>query len=64
VILVKTVKIQPPTLKEIETVRQELYAKLEMAEKQPVSEKRSAEEVFAEKREVIEELLNAKVSRV
>ena len=46
----ETAKILPPTMEEVETARQELYAKLERAEKQPMSEKRSAEEVFAEKR--------------
>jgi hypothetical protein len=64
VIVLETAKILPPTQHEIETARQELYAKLESADKQPMSEKRSAEEVFAEKREMLEELLNARVSRV
>jgi hypothetical protein len=64
VIVLETAKILPPTQQEIETARQELYAKLERADKQPMSEKRGAEEVFAEKREMLEELLNARVSRV
>jgi len=51
-----TAKILPPTAEEIEAARKELYDKLEKAEKQPNSEKRSAEEVFAEKRERLEEL--------
>jgi len=60
----ETAKALPPTQEEIETARQELYVKLERAEKQPLSEKRGAEEVFAEKREKLEELLNARMSRV
>ena len=38
---------------------QELCKKLEKAETQPLSEKRSAEEVFSEKRELLEKLLKA-----
>ena len=60
----ETAKILPPTQEEIESAQQELYAKLERAEKQPLSEKRGAEEVFAEKREMLEELLNTRVFRV
>ena len=54
-------KILPPTTEEIETARQELFDKLEKAEKQPLSEKRSAEDVFSEKRGVLEDLLVARV---
>jgi len=54
-------KIQPPTQEEIEVARQELYSKLENAETQPLSEKRSATIVFSEKREVLEELLGARI---
>ena len=54
-------KVLPPTLEEIETARQELCDKLEIAENQPLCEKRSAEEVFAEKRVMLEELLSARV---
>ena len=54
-------KLTPPTQEEIELVRQELCNKLENAEKQPLDEKRSAAIVFSEKREVLEELLNARV---
>ena len=54
-------KISPPTQEEVEVVRQELCAKLEKAENQPISEKRSAAVVFSEKREVLEELLSARV---
>ena len=53
--------ILPPTVEEIEAVRQELYDKLEAAENQSLSVKRSAEIVFAEKREMLEGLLNARV---
>jgi hypothetical protein len=53
-------KILPPTEEEIEIARQDLYAKLERAERQPLSEKRSAKEVFAESRARLEALLNAK----
>ena len=58
---VSTTKIMPPTLEEIEAVRQELYDKLEVAENQSLSEKRSAEIVFAEKREMLEGLLSARI---
>jgi len=63
VIIVATskTKLSPPTQEEIELVRQELCNKLENAEKQPLNEKRSATIVFSEKREVLEELLNARV---
>ena len=54
-------KLSPPTQEEIEAVRQELYDKFEHAEKQPLNEKRSATIVFSEKREVLEDLLNARV---
>lgn len=54
-------KISPPTQEEIEIVRQELCDKLEKAENQPLSEKRSASIVFSEKREMLEELLSARV---
>ena len=56
-----TTKVLPPTLEEIENARQELHDKLERAETQSLSEKRSAEEVFAEKREMLEGLLSARV---
>ena len=56
-----TTKILPPTAEEIEAVRQELYDKLEVAENQSMSVKRSAEIVFAEKREMLEELLIARI---
>ena len=54
-------KLSPPTQEEVETARQELCEKLETAENQPLSEKRSASIVFSEKREVLEELLSARV---
>jgi len=54
-------KLSPPTQEEIETVRQELCDKLNKAENQPLSEKRSASDVFSEKREVLEELLSARI---
>jgi len=54
-------KILPPTQEEIEAARQELCDKLEKAENQPLPEKRSAAIVFSEKREVLEELLRARV---
>ena len=54
-------KLSPPTQEEIETVRQELCDKLDKAENQPLSEKRSASVVFSEKREVLEELLSARI---
>ena len=54
-------KLSPPTQEEVETVRQELCEKLEKAENQQLSEKRSASVVFSEKREVLEELLSARV---
>ena len=54
-------KLSPPTQEEIEVVRQELCEKLKNAENQPLSEKRSAAIVLSEKREVLEELLNARV---
>jgi len=54
-------RISPPTQEEVEAARQELCDKLEQAEHQPLSEKRSAEIVFSEKREVLEELLSARV---
>ena len=57
----KVTKVLPPTQKEIELERQELYKKLERSEKQPLSEKRGAEEVFAEKREMLEGLLSDRV---
>jgi hypothetical protein len=56
-----TSKVVAPLAEEIEATRQELYSKLEVAENQPLSEKRSAEIVFAEKREMLEELLSARV---
>ena len=56
-----TTKISPPTQEEIKMARQELCNKLEKAENQPLSEKRSATIVFSEKREVLEELLNARI---
>ena len=43
-------RILPPTPEQIEVARQELYAKLERAEMQPMSEKRDMDEVFAEAR--------------
>ena len=54
-------KFLPPTPQEIETARRELYGKLENAEKQPILEKRGADEVFAEKRKILEGLLSAKI---
>jgi hypothetical protein len=54
-------KIAPPTKEEVDVARQELCDKLEKAENEPLSEKRSATIVFAEKREVLEELLSAGV---
>jgi len=54
-------KLSPPTHEEIEVVKQELFDKLEVAENQPLYEKRSASIVFSEKREVLEELLSARV---
>ena len=54
-------KISPPTQEEVEAARQELCDKLEVAENQPLSEKRSATIVFSEKKEVLEELLSARV---
>jgi len=54
-------KLSPPTQEDIDAARQELVAKLEQAENQPVKEKRSASVVFSEKREVLEELLSARV---
>jgi len=56
-----TTKIMPPTAEEIEEVRQELYDKLKVAENQALSEKRSAEIVFAEKRDMLEGLLSARI---
>ena len=53
-----TTKVLPPTAEEVQAVRQELFNKLKIAENQPLYEKRSAEEVFAEKRVLLEELLN------
>ncbi|MDR2600551.1 MAG: hypothetical protein LBC73_09795 [Oscillospiraceae bacterium] len=55
------IKISPPTQEEIELVRQELCNKLENAENQLLNEKRNASIVFSEKREILEELLNARV---
>ena len=52
-----TTKTVVPTAEEIEAVQQELYDKLDSAENQPLSEKRAAEIVFAEKREMLEGLL-------
>jgi len=54
-------KLSPPTHEEVEAARQELCDKLEVAEKQPLDEKQSASIVFSKKREVLEELLNARV---
>ena len=54
-------KILPPAPEEVEAARRELCDKLDIAEKQPLSEKRSAEEVFAEKRVRLEELISARV---
>ena len=56
-----TTQVLPPTTEEIDIAKQELYDKLEVAENQPQYEKRSAEIVFAEKREKLEELLSARV---
>ena len=56
-----TTQITPPTKEEIELAQQELHDKLEVAENQPQYEKRSAEIVFAEKKEKLEELLSARV---
>ena len=54
-------KIVPPTKDEVESARQELCRKLETAENQPLSKKRNATIVFAEKREVLEGLLIGRV---
>jgi len=59
--ITSTSNISPPTHEEIEIARLELHNKLAKAEVQPLSEKRSAEIVFTEKREVLEELLSARV---
>ena len=56
-----TTQITPPTQEEIEIAQQKLYEKLEVAENQSQYEKRSAEIVFAEKKEKLEELLSARV---
>jgi hypothetical protein len=56
-----TTRVLPPTKEEIEIAKQELYDKLDEAENQPMSEKRCAEVVFAEKRETLEVLLSARV---
>ena len=56
-----TTKVMPPTAEEIEAVRKELYGKLEVAENQSLYEKRSAEIVFAEKREILEGLLSERI---
>jgi hypothetical protein len=45
-----TAKILPPTREETETARKELRAELAKSERQPLAEKRGANEVFAEKR--------------
>ena len=55
------VVLSPPTQDEVDSTRQELCEKLEIAENQPLDEKRSAAIVFSEKREVLEELLSARV---
>jgi len=60
-IAISKTKITPPTQEEVESARQELCDKLEEAEKQPLDEKRSASVVFSEKREVLEELLSARI---
>ena len=54
-------KISPPSHEEVEVVRQELYEKLEEAENQPLSEKRSATIIFSEKKEALEGLLSARI---
>lgn len=54
-------RVSPPTKEEVEKVQQELCDKLEAAENQPLSEKRSATIVFSEKKEVLEGLLSARV---
>ena len=56
-----TVKILPPTPEEIEIAWEKLYNELVKTESQPISEMRSADEVFAEKRKMLEELLSAKI---
>ena len=56
-----TIQNTPPTQEEIKIAGQELHEKLEVAENQPQYEKRSAEIVFAEKKEKLEELLSARV---
>jgi hypothetical protein len=56
-----TTRILPPTKEDIEIAQQSLYEKLEVAENQPQYEKRSANIVFAEKKEKLEELLSARV---
>jgi len=54
-------RVSPPTKEEVEIVRQELCDKLDEAEKQPLSEKRSATIVFSEKKEALEGLLSARI---
>ena len=56
-----TTQVLPPTIEEVEIAQQKLYEKLEVAENQPQYKKRSAEIVFAEKKEKLEELLSARV---
>ena len=56
-----TAKILPSTPEEIEAARKYLREELAKSESQPEETMRSAEEVFAEKRKMLEELLNAKV---
>ena len=56
-----TAKISPTTPEQIEAAGQALYNELVKTEKQPIETMRDADEVLAEKRKKLEELLNAKV---
>ena len=58
---VSTARIMPPTAEEIEFARVELRDALLKTECQPISTMRGADEVFAEKRKMLEELLGARV---
>ena len=56
-----TARIFLPTLEEIETSRLWLREELAKSEGQSEETMRDADEVFAEKRKMLEDLLNAKV---
>jgi len=56
-----TARILPPTPEQIEDARIELRNELLKTENQPLETMRPASEVFAEKRELLEGLLNARV---